>query len=83
MPVDKPDPAEDGSGGERPGRQAPPSASGRVPVPKVVNQGAGFLLGLLAWGWIGLPLLRGGPEEVRDVLRAKFFNKAPDGTWLP
>jgi hypothetical protein len=40
------------------------------------------ILALIAWGWIGLPLIQGGPTKVRDVWRAKFFNKAPDGTWL-
>lgn len=63
------------------------SGSGRVfPAvrpPQVVDSGAGFLLGLLLWAWVGLPFLRGGQAEVRDVLRAKFFNKAADGSWLP
>jgi len=48
-----------------------------------VQTGAGFLLGLLAWGWIGMPLITGGPTRVRDVWRAKFLNKGPDGEWLP
>jgi len=45
--------------------------------------GAGFLVGLLFWGWIILPLVRGGPPEVRKTIKAKFLNKAPDGSWLP
>jgi len=48
-----------------------------------VDSGAGFLLGALFWVWVGLPFLRGGMPEVRNVLRAKFFNKGADGTWLP
>ncbi len=49
----------------------------------MVDQGAGFVLGLLFWGWVGLPFLRGGPAEVKKTLLAKFFNKAPDGSELP
>jgi hypothetical protein len=48
-----------------------------------VQTGAGFILGLLFWGWIILPLIRGGPPEVRKTIKAKFTNKAPDGSWLP
>lgn len=52
-----------------------------------VETGAAFVLGLLFWGWVGLPFLKagpaGGPKAVRDVLRAKFFNKGSDGAWLP
>jgi len=52
-------------------------------VPRSVDNGAGVILGALAWLWVGLPMLRGGPTEVRNTFRAKFLNKAPDGTWLP
>jgi len=48
-----------------------------------VTNGAGFVLGLIVWGWIVLPFIRGGPDEVRNVARAKFLNKGPDGSWLP
>ncbi len=52
-----------------------------------VESGAGFALGLLFWGWIALPFLKagpsGGPKAVKNVLRAKFFNKGSDGAWLP
>lgn len=44
---------------------------------------AGFVLAALAWGWFILPFLRGGPGEVRNVLRAKFLNKGPNGQALP
>jgi len=44
---------------------------------------SGFFLAVLVWGWVVLPALQGGPGRVRDTLRAKFFNKAPDGSWLP
>lgn len=43
----------------------------------------GFVLGLLFWAWIVLPYLKGGPAEVRKTIKAKFTNKAPDGSWLP
>lgn len=49
----------------------------------MVDSGAGFVLGLLVWTWIGLPFLQGGPTAVKNMLRAKFLNKAPDGSWLP
>lgn len=48
-----------------------------------MNSGAGVVLAVLAWVWIGLPFLRGGPAEVKRVIRAKFINKTPDGRWLP
>lgn len=48
-----------------------------------VDAGAGFVLGLLLWGWVVLPFVRGGPGEVRNVVRAKFINRGPDGEWLP
>lgn len=49
----------------------------------VVSSGAGFLLGLVFWGWVALPFLKGGPQGVKNMLKAKFLNKAPDGSWLP
>jgi len=63
--------------------QAGPGRRWRAAVETPVNTGAGFLLGLMFWGWIILPLIRGGPPEVRKTIRAKFLNKAPDGSWLP
>lgn len=47
------------------------------------NQGAGFVLGLLVWGWLVRPFLTGGAPQVKAVLMAKFFNKGPDGKELP
>lgn len=44
---------------------------------------AGLIVGLLVWGWVILPLIRGGPPEVKKTLAAKFLNKGPDGKWLP
>jgi len=41
------------------------------------------VLAVFVWAWVGLPLLQGGPKQVRNVLRAKFLNKGPDGGWLP
>jgi hypothetical protein len=43
---------------------------------------AGLVLAGLAWVWVVRPYLQGGPGEVADVLRAKFFNKGPDGEAL-
>lgn len=50
---------------------------------RAVETGAGVILGIVFWGWVALPMLQGGPGRVRDVLRAKFVNKGPDGSWLP
>ena len=60
-----------------------PARSAPGPVSSTVDSGAGFVLGLLVWGWVILPFLTGGPTAVRYTLRAKFFNKAADGSWLP
>lgn len=54
-----------------------PTTTGRT------EDGAGFLLALIVWGWVIMPFLQGGPTQVRNVLRAKFFNKGPGGEWLP
>lgn len=48
-----------------------------------MSTGSGFLLGLVTWAWVVLPFLRGGTGEVKKVWKAKFLNKAPDGSWLP
>jgi hypothetical protein len=55
----------------------------RVELGSAGRQGAGFVLGLMVWGWVALPFLKGGPSEVKKVLMAKFLNKAPNGAWLP
>lgn len=47
------------------------------------QDGAGWVLGLLAWGWLVLPFLQGGPGRVKAVLAAKFLNRAADGSELP
>ena len=60
--------------------------SARVPAvrtPAFVDQGAGWVLGLLVWGWVVLPFVKGGPKQVKKVWMAKFLNKAPDGSFLP
>jgi hypothetical protein len=80
-PAPAPQPAPVRPPATRSGGRAP--AWGRRTGGTVAGNGAGFLLGLLVWGWIVLPLVRGGPAEVRNVIRAKFLNKAPDGSWLP
>lgn len=75
-PAAAPKPA--GSVSAAPSKPSPLLASGSA-----VDTGAGFVLGLLLWAWVALPFLRGGQAEMRKVLRAKFFNRAPDGSWLP
>jgi hypothetical protein len=63
---------------DRPGR--PPVLGGpAVANPKqttqvAANTGGGFLLGLFGWA-VGLAYLRGGSDEVRKLLAAKFLNK--------
>lgn len=47
------------------------------------NEAAGFVLGLMLWGWVVRPYLNGGLNGVKTVLMAKFFNKKLDGTELP
>ncbi|HTF08535.1 MAG TPA: hypothetical protein VK659_10240 [Asanoa sp.] len=70
-----------GSGGRGGRSWSPPS----ITAPPSVQDGAGFVLGALFWVWVALPFIKSGgkPAAVRDVLRAKFLNKAPDGSWLP
>lgn len=48
-----------------------------------IDDASGFVLALLAWSWVVLPFLDGGATGVRNMLRAKFFNKGPDGKYLP
>lgn len=72
---------------ERPPKDAPRRGFGTslpgFSAGGAVDQGAGFVLALLFWGWVALPFLRGGPAEVRKTIKAKFTNKAPDGSLLP
>lgn len=52
-----------------------------------VSDASGFVLALVGWCWIVLPFIvtppgasaPGGITGVRDVWRAKFFNKGPNG----
>ena len=48
-----------------------------------IDDASGFVLGLLAWSWVILPMLNNGPSGVRDMLRAKFVNKDQNGNPLP
>jgi hypothetical protein len=65
----------------------PQEVQGSLPslsVPQPVSSGAGFILALMFWTWVALPYLNnGGVAGVRAQLKAKFTNKAPDGSWLP
>jgi hypothetical protein len=73
------DPADDtgAAGGRSPGWTR------SVLAPPGGGDAAGFVLGLLVWGWIVLPFLRDGTTGVKDVWRAKWLNKAVDGSELP
>ncbi|GAA1706700.1 hypothetical protein [Fodinicola feengrottensis] len=46
------------------------------------NEAAGFILGLMVWGWVVRPFLQKGVPGVKAVLMAKFFNKKADGSDL-
>lgn len=81
-PTPQPAPARRPSSAPR-RRPILPAGRGLWGRERPTSTAAGVVLGLLAWGWVALPLLRGGPTEVRNTLRAKFFNKGPDGRWLP
>lgn len=48
-----------------------------------VTDASGFVLALLGWSWVALPLLTGGPAAMRNVWRAKFFNKDSKGNPIP
>ncbi|SRR6266508_1442152 len=85
-------PSAAGDDGGTSGSGRPRSGPARVPassstsfgsVGTAVSGGAGVLLGLLFWGWVVMPFLKGGTGEVRRVLMAKFVNRTPDGRWLP
>ena len=55
-----------------------------IPKPSggtVASDGAGIILGFLIWVWVVLPFFNG--KGARNVLRAKFTNKGPDGKVLP
>lgn len=75
-----------GSGSSRPAVPPRAPSGGGTTGAKLAgtaNFGAGFILGLVLWVWVGMPFLKGGPGAVRDQLRAKFFNKDAKGNWLP
>jgi hypothetical protein len=83
-------PADQGAPAAQPPTQPPPRPD---PAPTSstrstwspagpVDDGAGVLLGLLAWV-VTLAYLDRGLPGVRDLLRAKFINQGPDREWLP
>jgi len=47
------------------------------------SDAGGAVLALVVWSWVILPILQGGPDRMKNVLRAKFLNKGPKGEWLP
>lgn len=65
--------------GDEDGSRDPAGSRLARPVPEA----AAMLLGLLAWMWVGLPLLQGGPKRAAAVLKAKLLNRAHDGSPLP
>lgn len=71
-------PAGGGSSSSRRGWRMPKPSKGGA-----TQAGAGYVLGLLVWGWVILPFMQKGPKGVKAVLMAKFLNKAPDGSALP
>lgn len=80
-----------GSGPQKPSQSAGNTGGGTSPsraTPSVVSSDtgesvAGVILAAFFWGWVALPFLTGGVDGVKNMLRAKFLNKAPDGTYLP
>ena len=78
----------------RPAEAAPPAGAtapadpAPTPTPADVDgKGGGgsagpFVLGVVAYAWVLLPLVQGGPSRVRDVWRAKWLNKGTDGKAL-
>lgn len=78
--ADDDDDAGDGDdGGQGGGGRRPVTFSGGG----VTGAGAGWVLGVLLWGWVVLPFVKGGPAGVKATLRAKFLNQAKDGSPLP
>lgn len=67
-------------GGQPAGRVS--NAAGRV-AGLDGGDAAGWVLGLFLWAGIALPFIQKGPAGVKAWWLAKFFNKAPDGSWLP
>lgn len=63
--------------------KTPPPSLPKISVPSPVSSGAGFLLALAFWTWVALPFFKDGLPGVKNMLKAKFTNKAPDGSWLP
>lgn len=59
------------------------AAGGRAAQRIGASDGAGVLLALVVWCWVAIPFLKGGPTQVKDVLRAKFLNRGPKGEELP
>jgi hypothetical protein len=93
-PDDAGDSSPDDSGDDSPGDAPADEGEGKSPksagrswsaptAPAAVNAGAGWVLGLLLWGWVVLPFVKGGPAGVKAVFLSKFLNKAPDGSRLP
>lgn len=77
---------QDGAGNEpaddSPARTPSVSRSGGA-ASGIASDGAGWVLGLFLWAGVALPFLQKGPSGVKAWWLAKFFNKAPDGSWLP
>lgn len=76
---DEDDQGDGPDAGDDPADERPRSRASLQPA----QDGAGWVLGLLLWGWVVLPFIKGGPEQVKAVWMAKFLNKAPDGSPLP
>lgn len=79
-PAPPPAPQRPAQGSASPAGAA--GGGGPVSAPRWADTGAEVILGVLVWGLVVLPFLRGGPAEVKKMLLAKFFNMKPDGGYL-
>ena len=73
--VEHPEPASGNSTVDSPAPASPGTGLRAPRLPGWTDDGAGFILALLLWGWVALPLLSGGPAAVKAMLLAKFLNK--------
>lgn len=67
--------------------EEPPSRNYRLGGPPRLKDGSDLLLGVFLWALVLAYINpsgkhRSGVDGVRDLLRAKFLNKGPDGAFL-
>ena len=67
----------------------PAAPTEQKPAPEAAKPSGGggsagpFVLGVIAYAWVVLPLIQGGPTRMKAVWRAKFLNRGPKGEVLP